>query len=155
MKKYSLVTLLSSFFISHAVANNSKDVDEYYKQALESTQKLNVVKSETAETIFDHATQTAKKIQEISEQLKQKQSQEKPDAEKLQTLQVELSVLQAKLQAEALKLQSLDMIQAKDSRTKEEIREEEIKKQHEKIVQKLKEKLEKSNVPSTLGKLND
>ncbi|MCZ2158928.1 type IV secretion system protein VirB5 [Bartonella sp. 220] len=155
MKKYSFVTLLSLSFISHTMAETTENADEYYKQALESTQQLNTVKSETAGTILDNATKTTKEIQKINEELTQEQSQEKPDPEKLQTLQIKLSVLQANLQADALKLQSLAMIQAKDSKTKEEVREEEIKKQHEEIVQKLKGKLEKSNVPSTLGKLDD
>ncbi|VEJ45886.1 type IV secretion system protein VirB5 [Bartonella vinsonii] len=161
MKKYSLITLLSLSFISHAMAEtvDAVDADEYYKKALESTQELNTVKSETAENILEQATKTAKKIQEISEKLTQAQAEsqekEKSDPEKLQALQIKLSVLQANLQADALKLQSLAMIQAKDSRTKEEVREEQIQKKHEEIAEKLKEKLGKSNIPSILGPLND
>ncbi len=62
MKKYGLVTLLSFSFISHAIAQTTPDVDEYYKQALENTQKLNTAKSETAESIYKSATDTAKKL---------------------------------------------------------------------------------------------
>ncbi|EJF85868.1 hypothetical protein ME1_01445 [Bartonella vinsonii subsp. arupensis OK-94-513] len=160
MKKYSLVTLLSLSFISHAMAEtvdavDTVDADEYYKQALESTQKLNTVRSETAGTILDHATKTTKKIQEINNKLTQEKEKEKPDPEKLQTLQIELTMLQAQLQADSLKLQSLNMIQAKDSKTQDEVREEQIKKEHEEIAKKLKEQLGKSNVPSLLGTLND
>ncbi|WP_273719029.1 MULTISPECIES: type IV secretion system protein VirB5 [Bartonella] len=165
MKKYGLVTLLSFSFISHALSQMSPDADEYYKQALENTQKLDAAKSETAETIYKTATETTKKINEIKEQLEQLKSQinttettaeaetetEKKSKleklQKLQTLQQELqvkaSLLQADLQASSLKLQSLAMIQARDTKTKDELREEKEQKKHKYIQAQLKEKEEK------------
>ncbi|WP_273755201.1 type IV secretion system protein VirB5 [Bartonella sp. MM73XJBT.G] len=163
MKKYSLATLLSFSLISHALSQVSPDADEYYKQALENTQKLDIAKSETAETIYKTATEKTKKIKEIRDQLEQLKAQintattktetetEKQskleELQKLQTLQQELqlkvSLLQADLQANALKLQSLDMIQAKDTKTKEELREEKEQEKHKTIQAQLKEKEEK------------
>ncbi|WP_208439298.1 type IV secretion system protein VirB5, partial [Bartonella tribocorum] len=129
MKKYGLVTLLSFSFISHTIAQTPPDVDEYYRQALENTQKLNAVKSETAETIYKTAAETTKKIKEISDQLEHLKAQiettatetttdtaKKSQLEELQKLQalrqelqVKVSLLQADLQANSLKLQSLAM----------------------------------------------
>lgn len=149
MKKYGLVTLLSFSFISHAIAQTTPDADEYYKQALENTQKLDAAKSETAESIYKSATETANKIKEIKSQLEQLKSKADAKPEELQDLQVNLSLLQASLQASSLKLQSLDMIQAKDTKTKEELREEKEKEKHKKLEvtldekeKKLKEKIE-------------
>ncbi|WP_330167920.1 type IV secretion system protein VirB5 [Bartonella grahamii] len=147
MKKYGLVTLLSFSFISHAISETTPDADEYYKQALENTQKLDAAKSETAESIYKTATDTANKIKEIKNQLEQIKS--KPDTkpeelQKLQTLQqelqVKLSLLQADLHANVLKLQALDMIQARDTKTKEEMREEKEQQKHKNIATQLKEK---------------
>ncbi|QEE12539.1 type IV secretion system protein VirB5 [Bartonella krasnovii] len=165
MKKYSLVTLLSFSFIPHALSQISPDADEYYKQALENTQKLDIAKSETAESIYKTVTEKTKKINEIRDQLEQLKAQintattkaetenenEKKskleELQKLQTLQQELqvkvSLLQADLQANALKLQSLDMIQAKDTKTKEELREEKEQEKHKQLQAQLKEKEEK------------
>ncbi|WP_175868936.1 type IV secretion system protein VirB5 [Bartonella gabonensis] len=159
MKKYALVTLLSFSFISHAVSQTSPDADEYYKQALESTQKLDTAKSETAETIYKTATESVKKIKDISSQLEQVKSQintvttdtkEKNKSEELQKLQatrqglqIEVSLLQADLQANSLKLQSLNMIQARDTKTKEEIREEKEQEKRKILQSQLKEKEEK------------
>ncbi|UNE53778.1 DUF4407 domain-containing protein [Bartonella machadoae] len=171
MKKYSLITLLSLSFISHAIADNTENTEEYYKQALETTETLNAVKSGTAETIHEHATTAAKKIKEINEKLaqlqakakvqtqtqekEQTQTQEQSNLQELQALQIELSALQAELQADALKLQSLDMIQAKNTKTNEEVREENVHKENEDLLEKLKEKLAKSNVSSNLGSLDE
>ncbi|UTO28063.1 type IV secretion system protein VirB5 [Bartonella harrusi] len=166
MKKYRLITLLSLSFISHAIAESTENVEDYYKKALENTEKLNAVKSETAETIHEHAASAIKKIKEFNEELTQlqaqtqsqgqdAQAQTKSNTEKIQDLQIKLSVLQAELQADALKLQSLAMIQAKDTKTKEEIHEEKVKKEHEELLKTLKEKLEKSNIPSNLGRLDE
>ncbi|CDO40663.1 type IV secretion system protein VirB5 [Bartonella henselae] len=146
MKKYSLVTLLSLFCIPHAKAQTAPLTDEYYKKALENTQKLDVAKSQTAESIYESATQTAKKIQELNEKLEKAKTAEKTKSEELQALQVELSLLQAQLQVDTLKVQSLSMIQAKDTKTKEELREEQTQQNHKKIEEKLKEKLGKSDV---------
>ncbi|OLL41266.1 type IV secretion system protein [Bartonella henselae] len=146
MKKYSLITLLFLFCISHAKAQTASLPDEYYKKALENTQKLDAAKSETAESIYKSATETTKKIQELNEKLANAKTAEKPKSEELQALQVELSLLQAQLQADTLKIQSLSMIQAKDTKTKEELREEQTQKKHEDLQKKIKEKLEKSNV---------
>ncbi|WP_019221905.1 type IV secretion system protein [Bartonella senegalensis] len=147
MKKYSLITLLSLFCISHAKAQTASLItDEYYKQALENTQKLDAAKSETAESIYKSATETTKKIQELKEKLEKAKTDQKTKPEELQALQVELSLLQAQLQADSLKMQSLAMIQAKDTKTKEELREEQTQQNHKKIEEKLKEKLEKSDV---------
>nr|AEH57992.1 VirB5 [Bartonella sp. P1198] len=143
MKQYGLITLLSLSFISHATSQTTFDADEYYKNVLSSTQKLNTTKSSTAETVYESTTKTAEKIQEINNKLK---SKENLKAEELQTLQIELSLLQVNLQKDALRLQSLAMMQEKDTKTKEEIREEEAQKKHEEIAKKLKEKLEKSDV---------
>ncbi|WP_254492312.1 type IV secretion system protein VirB5 [Bartonella sp. B1099] len=163
MKKYGLVTLLSFSFISHALSQISPDADEYYKQALENTQKLEAAKSETAETIYKAATETTKKIKELRDQLEQLKSkiertktETTSDADKnskleelqnlqalRQELQVKVSLLQADLQANALKLQSLDMIQARDTKTKEELREEKEQQKHKTLQTQLKEKEEK------------
>ncbi|WP_375659394.1 type IV secretion system protein VirB5 [Bartonella sp. MR30HLJHH] len=156
MKKYGLVTLLSFSFISHAISQTTPDADEYYKQALENTQKLDAAKSETAEGIYKTATETAKKIKEISHQLEQVKSQtgttateavKKSSLEELQNLQalrqelqVKLSLLQADLQVASLKLQSLDMIQARDTKTKDEMREEKEQQKHKYLEAQLKEK---------------
>ncbi|WP_254474539.1 type IV secretion system protein VirB5 [Bartonella sp. B1098] len=163
MKKYGLVTLLSFSFISHALSEMSPDADEYYRQALENTQKLEAAKSETAETIYKTATETTKKIKELRDQLEQLKSkiegtktETTSDADKnskleelqnlqalRQELQVKVSLLQADLQANALKLQSLDMIQARDTKTKEELREEKEQQKHKTLQAQLKEKEEK------------
>ncbi|WP_455481752.1 type IV secretion system protein VirB5 [Bartonella sp. B35(2025)] len=140
MKKYPLATLLLLSFISNAMSQTDLTADEYYKSVLESTQKLEAVKSETAESILASANKNAKQIEEISKQL------EKAKPEELQTLQVKLAVLQANLQADALKLQSFAMIKAKDTKTKEEIREEEEQKKHQDIEEKLQEQLRKTDV---------
>ncbi|WP_375631335.1 MULTISPECIES: type IV secretion system protein VirB5 [unclassified Bartonella] len=144
MKKYGLVTLLSFSFISHAISQTTPDAEEYYKQALENTQKLNTAKSETAETIYKTATDTAKKIKEISNQLENIKSKPDTKPEELQTLrqeiQVKLSLLQADLQVSSLKLQSLDMIQARDTKTKDELREEKEQQKHKHLEAQLKEK---------------
>ncbi|WP_375671328.1 type IV secretion system protein VirB5 [Bartonella sp. CL434QHHD] len=144
MKKYGLVTLLSFSFISHAISQTTPDAEEYYKQALENTQKLDAAKSETAETIYKTATDTAKKIKEISQQLENIKSKPDTKPEELQTLrqeiQVKLSLLQADLQVSSLKLQSLDMIQARDTKTKDELREEKEQQKHKHLEAQLKEK---------------
>ncbi|WP_375660914.1 MULTISPECIES: type IV secretion system protein VirB5 [unclassified Bartonella] len=144
MKKYGLVTLLSFSFISHAISQTTPDAEEYYKQALENTQKLDAAKSETAETIYKTATDTAKKIKEISNQLENIKSKPDTKPEELQTLrqeiQVKLSLLQADLQVSSLKLQSLDMIQARDTKTKDELREEKEQQKHKHLEAQLKEK---------------
>ncbi|WP_375663686.1 type IV secretion system protein VirB5 [Bartonella sp. CL63NXGY] len=144
MKKYGLVTLLSFSFISHAISQTTPDAEEYYKQALENTQKLDAAKSETAETIYKSATDTAKKIKEISQQLENIKSKPDTKPEELQTLrqeiQVKLSLLQADLQVSSLKLQSLDMIQARDTKTKDELREEKEQQKHKHLEAQLKEK---------------
>ncbi|WP_375643566.1 MULTISPECIES: type IV secretion system protein VirB5 [unclassified Bartonella] len=144
MKKYGLVTLLSFSFISHAISQTTPDAEEYYKQALENTQKLDAAKSETAETIYKSATDTAKKIKEISNQLENIKSKPDTKPEELQTLrqeiQVKLSLLQADLQVSSLKLQSLDMIQARDTKTKDELREEKEQQKHKHLEAQLKEK---------------
>ncbi|WP_375646890.1 MULTISPECIES: type IV secretion system protein VirB5 [unclassified Bartonella] len=144
MKKYGLVTLLSFSFISHAISQTPPDVDEYYKQALENTQKLNAAKSETAETIYKTATDTANKIKEINHQFENIQSKKDTKPEELQALQqelqIKLSLLQADLQVNSLKLQSLDMIQARDTKTKDELREEKEQQKHKHIEKQLKEK---------------
>ncbi|WP_336294546.1 type IV secretion system protein VirB5 [Bartonella sp. CB169] len=146
MKKYGLIMLLYLSCASHAMSQTTINVDEYYKNALENTQKLDAAKSETAETIYASAAETTKKIQEINNKLETVKSQEKPELEALQTLQIELAILHANLQVDALKLQSLAMIKARDTKSKEEMREEEIQKEHKDLEQKLKEKLESSNV---------
>nr|WEQ92348.1 rC1 [synthetic construct] len=105
--------------------------DEYYKKALENTQKLDVAKSQTAESIYESATQTANKIKDINNQLANLKADTKTKPEQLQALQIELTLLQAQLQADTLKIQSLAMIQAKDTKTKEELREEQTQKKHE------------------------
>ncbi|WP_273758604.1 type IV secretion system protein VirB5 [Bartonella sp. AU55XJBT] len=163
MKKYGLVTLLSFSFISHALSQMSPDADEYYKQALENTQKLEAAKSETAETIYKTATETAKKIKELRDQLEQLKSKiegtttetttetakesKLEELQKLQALrqelQVKVSLLQADLQTSSLKLQSLAMIQARDTKTKEELREEKEQQKHKILQAQLKEKEEK------------
>ncbi|WP_273790960.1 type IV secretion system protein VirB5 [Bartonella sp. CM31XJBT] len=144
MKKYGLVTLLSFSFISHAISQTTPDAEEYYKQALENTQKLNTAKSETAESIYKSATDTAKKIKEISNQLENIKSKPDTKPEELQALrqeiQVKLSLLQAGLQVSSLKLQSLDMIQARDTKTKDELREEKEQQKHKHLEAQLKEK---------------
>nr|AEH58006.1 VirB5 [Bartonella sp. B25] len=150
MKKYSLIPLLSLSFISHAISQTTPDVDVYYKSALENTQKLDAAKSETAEAIYSFTTENIKKIEEISKKIGNIKAKTETKPEELQAaqqaLQIELSLLQAKLQADVLKLQSLAMIQAKDTKTKDEIREEEEQKKHQALAKKLKEKLEKSDV---------
>ncbi|WP_375660103.1 type IV secretion system protein VirB5 [Bartonella sp. CL74QHWL] len=144
MKKYGLVTLLSFSFISHAISQTTPDAEEYYKQALENTQKLDAAKSETAETIYKSATDTAKKIKEISNQLENIKSKPDTKPEELQAIrqeiQVKLSLLQAGLQVSSLKLQSLDMIQARDTKTKDELREEKEQQKHKHLEAQLKEK---------------
>ncbi|WP_375642297.1 MULTISPECIES: type IV secretion system protein VirB5 [unclassified Bartonella] len=144
MKKYGLVTLLSFSFISHAISQTTPDADEYYKQALENTQKLDAAKSETAETVYKTATDTAKKIKEISQQLENIKSKSDTKPEELQILrqelQVKLVLLQADLQVASLKLQSLDMIQARDTKTKDEMREEKEQQKHKHLEAQLKEK---------------
>ncbi|WP_273723686.1 type IV secretion system protein VirB5 [Bartonella sp. AU18XJBT] len=144
MKKYGLVTLLSFSFISHAISQTTPDADEYYKQALENTQKLDAAKSETAETVYKTATDTAKKIKAISQQLENIKSKSDTKPEELQVLrqelQVKLSLLQADIQVASLKLQSLDMIQARDTKTKDEMREEKEQQKHKHLEAQLKEK---------------
>ncbi|WP_375667189.1 type IV secretion system protein VirB5 [Bartonella sp. CL435QHHD] len=144
MKKYGLVTLLSFSFISHAISQTTPDAEEYYKQALENTQKLDAAKSETAESIYKSATDTAKKIKEISNQLENIKSKPDTKPEELQAIrqeiQVKLSLLQAGLQVSSLKLQSLDMIQARDTKTKDELREEKEQQKHKYLEAQLKEK---------------
>ncbi|WP_455478041.1 type IV secretion system protein VirB5 [Bartonella sp. B10] len=142
MKKYQLAALLSLSFISNAMSQTEQTADEYYKSALESTQKLEAAKSETAETIFASANKNAKQIEEIKSQLEKVKPEE---LQTLQTLQVKLAILQANLQADALKLQSFAMMKARDTKTKEEIREEEEQKKHQDIEEKLQEQLRKSN----------
>ncbi|WP_455465778.1 type IV secretion system protein [Bartonella sp. B39] len=146
MKKYYLITLLFLSSVSHAMSQTTFDVDEYYKNALETTQELNIAKSETAETVYQSTKTTTEKIKEISDKLTNAKSQKKTKPEELQALQVELAILHANLQVNALKLQSLAMIQAKDTKSKEEIREEEIQKKHKDIEEKLRRKIESSDV---------
>ncbi|GAA5102703.1 type IV secretion system protein VirB5 [Bartonella acomydis] len=143
MKKYGLITLLSLSFTSHTIA---QDTEEYYKNALESTQKLNAVKSETAESIYMSTTEHVKKIENINQQLETIKAKTEVKPEEFQALQIQLTLLQAKLQTDIVKLQSLSMIEAKDKKTTEEIREEEAQKQHEELAEQLKQKLESSNV---------
>ncbi|WP_455479151.1 type IV secretion system protein VirB5 [Bartonella sp. B23] len=146
MKKYYLITLLFLSSVSHAMSQTTLDVDEYYKNALESTQKLNTARSETAETIYASTKTSTEKIKEISDKLTNTKLQEKPKSEELQALQIELAILHADLQVNALKLQSLAMIQAKDTKSKEELREEEVQKRHKDIEEKLRKKIENSDV---------
>nr|AEH57997.1 VirB5 [Bartonella sp. B12] len=143
MKKYGLAALLSLSFISHATSQTAPNVDEYYKSALESTQKLDTAKSETAESIYATAIETAKKIEEIRQKLEGAKLKKEDKAEELQDLRAQLSLLQANLQVSSLKLQSLSMIQAKNTSTKEEIREEEAQKKHQKLAEEIKKKLKK------------
>ncbi|EJF76230.1 type IV secretion system protein VirB5 [Bartonella alsatica] len=143
MKKYGLVTLLSLSFISHATSQNTSSVDEYYKSAVENTQKLDTAESDTAQSIFESTTTTITEIQKINNKFNAKQP---PKSEELQALQMELALVQAKIQADALKLQSLAMIQEKNKKTKEEIHEEKAQEEHKRIAEKLKEELEKSDV---------
>nr|AFY07848.1 VirB5 [Bartonella sp. A554] len=150
MKKYGLVPLLSLSSISHANSQTTPDVDEYNKSALENTKKLDAAKSETAEAIYSLTTENIKKIEQIINKIENIKAKTETKPEELQAaqpaLQIELSLLQAKLQADVLKLQSLAMIQAKNTKTKDEIREEEEQNKHQAIAKKLKEKLENSNV---------
>nr|AEH57994.1 VirB5 [Bartonella sp. P1206] len=146
MKKYGLATLLSLSFISHATSQTTPNVDEYYKNALENTQKSNTAKSETAESVYETAVETAKKIEEIRQKLEDAKLKKEDKAEEFQDLRAQLSLLQANLQVNSLKLQSLSMIQAKDISTKEEMREEEAHKRHQELAEEIKEKLEKSDV---------
>ncbi len=60
-----------------------------------------------------------------------------------QEIQVKLSLLQAGLQVSSLKLQSLDMIQARDTKTKDELREEKEQQKHKYLEAQLKEKEKK------------
>ncbi|WP_208438056.1 type IV secretion system protein VirB5 [Bartonella taylorii] len=146
MKKYGLATLLSLSFISHAMSQTALNVDEYYKNALENTQKLNTAKSETAESVYETAVETAKKIEEIRQKLEDAKLKKEDKVEEFQDLRAQLSLLQANLQVSSLKLQSLSMIQANDTSTKEEIREEEAQKKHQELAEEIKKKLGKSNV---------
>ncbi|EJF86821.1 hypothetical protein [Candidatus Bartonella washoeensis] len=145
MKKYGLITLLSLSFISHAIAENTEDVEEYYKKALGNKQQLDAAKSETAEAIYTSASTTAKKIEEINSKLATVKANQNSKPEDFEALEVELGILQAQLQADTLKLQALSMIQAKDTKTKEELREEHAQKEHKKLEKKLKEKLGKTS----------
>ncbi|CAF26523.1 hypothetical protein [Bartonella quintana] len=146
MKKYGLVTLLSLSCVSHTIAETALLADEYYKRALENTQKLDAAKSETAESIYASANEITNKIKEINEKLRKAQAAEKTKPEEFQALQIELSLLQAQLQADTLKIQFLSMIQAKNTKTKEDIREEQTQKKHKDLQEKLKEKLGNSDV---------
>ncbi|WP_208436165.1 type IV secretion system protein VirB5 [Bartonella phoceensis] len=146
MKKYGLVTLLSLAFISHAVSQTTTDVDEYYKNALEGTPDSGITKSETAESIYSSAVETVKKIAEIRQKLEAITSKEKVKPEELQALQTQLSILQTNLQADSVKLQSLNIIQSKDSPTRDEVREAEVQKRHEDLAEKLRKELENSDV---------
>ncbi|EJF78867.1 Uncharacterised protein [Candidatus Bartonella washoeensis] len=145
MKKYGLITLLSLSCISHATAQNSLDVEEYYQKALENTQKLDAAKSETAETIYKSAAEMTKKIDDINSKLATVKANQNSKPEDFEALQVELSILQARLLSDTLKLESLAMIQARDTKTKEELREEQVQQQHKEFEKKLKEKLEKTS----------
>ncbi|WP_019220060.1 hypothetical protein [Bartonella florencae] len=143
MKKYSFITLLSLSFISHATA---QDTERYYKEALESTQKLNAVKSDTAESIYASTIESIKKIEEIKQELETVKSKKDAKPEELQQLQTQLSLLQTQFQANTVKLQSLAMIEAKDKKTTEEIYEEQAQKKNKELAEQLKQKLESSNV---------
>ncbi|WP_375669521.1 type IV secretion system protein VirB5, partial [Bartonella sp. MR168JLCBS] len=99
-----------------------------------------------AESIYASANETANKIKEINEKLTKAQAAEKTKPEEFQALQIELSLLQAQLQADTLKIQFLSMIQAKNTKTKEDIREEQTQKKHKDLQEKLKEKLGNSDV---------
>ncbi|WP_455476825.1 type IV secretion system protein [Bartonella sp. B41] len=137
MKKYKLATFLSLSCISGAMAQTAPIADDYYKSVLENSQKLEEVKSETAEAILESANANAKKIEEISSEI----AKAKP--EEFAAIHAKLAVLQAGLQADSLKLQSFAMIKAKSEKTKEEMREEEEQKKHKNIEAQLQEKLKK------------
>ncbi|WP_019223611.1 type IV secretion system protein [Bartonella rattaustraliani] len=140
MKKHGLITLLSLSFISHAMAQEMPSAEEYYQKIIEDAQKLDAQKAETIDSIRKNIEETETKIKEIESKLKTA----KP--EDMQSLQIKLSIFLANLQMDALKLQSLAMMKEKETKTKDEVREEEIQQSHKKLEEKLKEKLEKSNV---------
>ncbi|WP_208431439.1 type IV secretion system protein VirB5 [Bartonella doshiae] len=148
MKKYGLITLLSLFCISHATAQSEPNADEYYKKVLENTQTLDTERHETAETIYKLANDATKKIKEINEKLATIKAEKSENLEELQNLQrdlqIELSILQANLQADALKLQSLEMMAAKNTRTKTAIREEEEQQRYKVLGDTIKKELKKS-----------
>lgn len=139
MKKYEIAALLSLLLTSEAVSQSEPTADEYYQTALEGIQKSETEKSETAKSVYESVIDNVREIEEI------KNSLATAEPEELQALQVKLAILQATIQADALKLQSLSMIQMKDTKTKEEIREEQEKKKHKLIESILKEQLERSN----------
>ncbi|WP_273721027.1 MULTISPECIES: type IV secretion system protein VirB5 [unclassified Bartonella] len=157
MKKYSLITLLSLSFSPYANAQTTQNVDEYYKSALESRQQVQASTQETAESIYASTTETTKKIEEIRQEIEKLKLKTETKPEEMQALrqelQTKLSLLQTQLQTDTLKLQYLTMLQAKNSKTKEELHEETTQGERKKIQDQLAEKekkleaqVERSNV---------
>ncbi len=116
MKKYGLITLLSLSFISHATSQTAPIADGYYKDALESTQKSDTTRSETAESIYTSTAENIKEIENINQQLENIKSKAETKPEEFQALQIRLSLLQARLQTDIVKLQSLSMIETKNKK---------------------------------------
>ncbi|MET3560498.1 uncharacterized membrane protein (DUF106 family) [Bartonella japonica] len=140
MRKYGLITLLSLSCISHALAQEgTPSVDEYYKQVLEGKKASETQKVEELESIHASIAETQTKIKEIESNLQTAKPEELP------ALQIKLSLLQASLQMDSLKLQSA-MVKANNTKTTEELHEEEARQEHKKLEEELKAKLESSNV---------
>lgn len=140
MRKYGLITLLSLSCISHAVAQEgAPNVDEYYRQVIENKKVLDPKNTEDVGSVHASIAATQTKIKEIESNLQTAKPEELP------ALQIKLSLLQANLQMDSLKLQSA-IVEANNKKTTEELREEEAQQEHKNLEEKLKEKLEKSDV---------
>ncbi|MBX4335223.1 type IV secretion system protein VirB5 [Bartonella raoultii] len=158
MKQYSLATLLFLSFVSPTMAQMT-DVEEYYKQALHSKITHDALQSNTAESIYESAKETEKKIEAIRAKLEQLKTTEnlKPEERQAlqQELQTQLSLLQTNLQISSVQLQSLAMMSAKTSKTREEVHEEETQEKRQQLQEALKEKEEqlKAMVERANGRL--
>jgi len=100
-----------------------KEVEEFYKNAIEKQKDRNAEAAGTGHAVYEVAVETAKKIEEIAKKL---ENAETP--KEVQDYQAQLVALQAKIQTDMLKMQSLAMAQDADYKTLE-ARENELHRQ--------------------------
>jgi len=91
-----------------------KEVEEFYKNAIEKQKDFNAEAAGTGHAVYEAAVETVKKIEKIATKL---ESAETP--KEVQDYQVQLVALQAKIQTDMLKMQSLAMAQDAQYKTLE------------------------------------
>jgi len=92
--------------LSSAGSEAGKEVEEFYKNAIEKQKDQNAEAAGTGHAVYESAVEAAKKIEEIAKKL---ESAETP--KEVQDYQAQLIALQAKIQTDMLKMQSLAMAQ--------------------------------------------